>query len=166
MKYWKAAILFTIAFLIQASLLNLVSIGGVTPNLLLCLVVVFSFLYEDDRETIAYQEGKNSIIPYSAFYDKESNSFIVRLESANGEFDGKYYSPKKHMKLKVHMLYQDEVEKVLFNGSEVPFSFFKRNMKSKVISNENTSIDSDTVVVEFDYDSKEKAEIEICLLKK
>ena len=70
------------------------------------------------------------------------------------------------MKLKVHMLYQDEVEKVLFNGSEVPFSFFKRNMKSKVISNENTSIDSDTVVVEFDYDSKEKAEIEICLLKK
>ena len=122
-----------------------------------------SFLYEDDRETIAYQEGKNSIIPYSAFYDKESNSFIVRLESANGEFDGKYYSPKKHMKLKVHMLYQDEVEKVLFNGSEVPFSFFKRNMKSKVISNENTSIDSDTVVVEFDYDSKEKAEIEICL---
>lgn len=48
MKYWKAAILFTIAFLIQASLLNLVSIGGVTPNLLLCLVVVFSFLYEDE----------------------------------------------------------------------------------------------------------------------
>ena len=54
MKYWKAAILFTIAFLIQASLLNLVSIGGVTPNLLLCLVVVFSFLYEDELYGIIF----------------------------------------------------------------------------------------------------------------
>lgn len=54
MKYWKAAILFTIAILIQASLLNLVSIGGVTPNLLLCLVVVFSFLYEDELYGIIF----------------------------------------------------------------------------------------------------------------
>lgn len=125
-----------------------------------------SFLYEDDRETVAYQDGKNSIIPYSASFDKEKNSFIVRLGKAIGEFEGEYYSPKKHMKLKLHMLYQDEVEKVLCNDIEVPFSSFARNMKSKVILNENTSIDSETTIVEFDYDSKEEAHIEICLLKK
>ena len=48
MRYWKAAIAFAAAFLIQTSLLNLISIKGYTPNLLFCLVVVFSFLYEDE----------------------------------------------------------------------------------------------------------------------
>lgn len=48
MKYWKAGIFFLIAFFIQTSLLNIINIGGYTPNLLLCLVVIFSFLYEKD----------------------------------------------------------------------------------------------------------------------
>ncbi len=54
MKYWKAGIFFLIAFFIQTSLLNLISIGGYTPNLLLCLVVIFSFLYEKDMYGLVY----------------------------------------------------------------------------------------------------------------
>ena len=48
MRYWKAGIFFLIAFFIQTSLLNIINIGGYTSNLLLCLVVIFSFLYEKD----------------------------------------------------------------------------------------------------------------------
>lgn len=48
MKYWKAGLVCLAAFLVQASLLNLVSIAGYTPNLLLCMVVVLSFLYENE----------------------------------------------------------------------------------------------------------------------
>lgn len=40
MRYWKAGIFFLIAFFTQNSLLNMVNIGGYTPNLLLCLVVI------------------------------------------------------------------------------------------------------------------------------
>ena len=47
MNYWKAGIMFLIAFLIQTSLLNLVMIHGYTPHLILCLVIVLSFLYEN-----------------------------------------------------------------------------------------------------------------------
>lgn len=54
MKYWKAGIAFLVAFLIQTSLLNGISIGGYTPNLLLCLVIVFSFLYEEDMYGVVY----------------------------------------------------------------------------------------------------------------
>lgn len=54
MKYWKAGIIFLTAFLIQPSLLNMISIGGVTPNLLLCLVVIFSFIYEDKLYGVVY----------------------------------------------------------------------------------------------------------------
>ena len=48
MNYRKAIVLFEIAFLVQTSLLNVIMIKGYTPNLLLCLVVTLSFLYEDE----------------------------------------------------------------------------------------------------------------------
>ena len=54
MKSWKAGIFFLIAFFMQCSLLNMISIAGFTPNLLLCLTVVFSFLYEDQIYGLLY----------------------------------------------------------------------------------------------------------------
>ena len=54
MKSWKAGIFFLIAFFIQCSFLNVISIAGFTPNLLLCLVVVFSFLYEEQIYGLLY----------------------------------------------------------------------------------------------------------------
>ena len=49
MKIRIAALLFTGAFLIQGSLLNLFAVMGVTPNLLLCLVITLTLLYDTDR---------------------------------------------------------------------------------------------------------------------
>ena len=43
-----------IAFLIQPSLLNMINIGGYTPNLLLCLVVIFSFIYEEEMYGVVF----------------------------------------------------------------------------------------------------------------
>lgn len=57
MRYWKAGAAFVVAFLIQTSLLNIISIKGYTPNLLLCLVIVFSFLYEDGLYGIVFGAG-------------------------------------------------------------------------------------------------------------
>ena len=54
MKYKYAACLFLIAFIIQTTLMNMISIAGVTPNLLLCLVVIFSFLYDDKNHGIVF----------------------------------------------------------------------------------------------------------------
>ena len=48
MKFWKAGLVFLIAFLIQPSLLNMINIGGYTPNLLLCLTVIFTFVYGEE----------------------------------------------------------------------------------------------------------------------
>ena len=48
MKYRYAICLFSVALIIQTTLMNIFSIYGITPNLLLCLVVIFSFLYNDN----------------------------------------------------------------------------------------------------------------------
>ncbi len=49
MNYKLATLFFFLAFICQASLLNIVSIFGATPNMILCLVIVFSFLYDQDN---------------------------------------------------------------------------------------------------------------------
>lgn len=47
MKYWKAGLMFLIAYILQCSLLNVVAIGGYTPNLMLVCAIVITFLYGD-----------------------------------------------------------------------------------------------------------------------
>jgi rod shape-determining protein MreD len=39
--------IFLAAFIAQSSLLRYIAVQGVSPNLLLCLVIVFAFLYEE-----------------------------------------------------------------------------------------------------------------------
>ena len=63
MKSWKAGIFFLIAFFIQCSFLNVFSIAVYTPNLLLCLVIVFSFLYEEQIYGLLYG------VLFGVFYD-------------------------------------------------------------------------------------------------
>lgn len=49
MKYRYAICMFMAAFVIQTTLMNIVGVFGVTPNLLLCLVVIFSFLFDENN---------------------------------------------------------------------------------------------------------------------
>lgn len=54
MRYLKAGAAFLVAFLMQGSLLNMISIAGHTPNLILGLVVILSFLYEKELYGMFY----------------------------------------------------------------------------------------------------------------
>lgn len=51
MKYRYAIIALAVAFLLQGSVLNLIAVFGITPNLILCLVTGFAFLYESSYFT-------------------------------------------------------------------------------------------------------------------
>lgn len=47
MSYRKAVLIYGIALVFQFSLLNIFSINGVTPNLILCLMIFIIFKYDD-----------------------------------------------------------------------------------------------------------------------
>lgn len=47
MKIWKIGLTFLIAFLFQSGLVNIFSLWGRTPNVILALAIVYSFLYEN-----------------------------------------------------------------------------------------------------------------------
>ena len=46
MKYKFSFLFFLIAFILQSTVFNHFGIFGMSPNLVLCMVVIFSFLYE------------------------------------------------------------------------------------------------------------------------
>lgn len=45
MKYGYSFLIFLMAFILQSTIMNHFSIFQMSPNLILCLVVIFSFLY-------------------------------------------------------------------------------------------------------------------------
>lgn len=47
MKSWKVGLYFLVAFILQSGLVNIFALWGRTPNLILALVVIFSFLYDN-----------------------------------------------------------------------------------------------------------------------
>ncbi|WP_027398125.1 rod shape-determining protein MreD [Anaerovorax odorimutans] len=46
MKYFIAFVIFLLGFVLQSTLLNNISILAITPNIILCLVIIFTFLYD------------------------------------------------------------------------------------------------------------------------
>lgn|GEM_PF-310172 len=46
MRYRTSLIVFLAAFILQSTVMNHFRVFGMSPNLILCLVVIFSFLYE------------------------------------------------------------------------------------------------------------------------
>ena len=47
MSYKKAALLYSVAFLLQFSFMNLCSVLGVAPNLILCLMLFITYRYNE-----------------------------------------------------------------------------------------------------------------------
>ncbi len=79
MRYWKAGLFFLIAFIVQPTVLNTISIKGYTPNLLLCLVILFSFLYEDKIYGIVYGTAFGILydVIYSSVIGPTVISFVI-----------------------------------------------------------------------------------------
>ena len=53
MKIYKVIIVFLLALILQVSLLNLIAILDITPNLILCSVLIFTALYDEEIRVIA-----------------------------------------------------------------------------------------------------------------
>lgn len=49
MKYRSAFIFFLVGFLLQSTLVQNFNVRGVTPNFLLCLTILFGFLYQGNQ---------------------------------------------------------------------------------------------------------------------
>ena len=78
MRYYLAIPLFLLAFLFQTTMLWRIPIAGYSPNLLLCMVVVFSFIYQERYGLIlGIAFGLLLDISTSLFLSVQTLSFVV-----------------------------------------------------------------------------------------
>lgn len=54
MSFKKVTILFALAFIFQLTIVNIFSINSTGPNLVFCLMVIITFLYEDGYRSIPF----------------------------------------------------------------------------------------------------------------
>ena len=54
MKYRYSFLIFLAAIMVQGNILNTVAIFNITPNLILCLAVMFSFLYNNEYHGVVF----------------------------------------------------------------------------------------------------------------
>ncbi|MEG0291987.1 MAG: rod shape-determining protein MreD [Anaerovoracaceae bacterium] len=62
MSYKKCTVMFLIALILQLSLVNVISVFGIVPNLILCLVLIFSFLYDDGIKCLGFAVASGLIL--------------------------------------------------------------------------------------------------------
>lgn len=122
------------------------------------------YLYEDDRETVAYKSGLYRTSNYSMSYDKEKNSYLIRLDKTTGEFQSDRYSlSKRDATIKLH-LEEEEIDKVLLNGKEVSY---KKLMRKKNLlpfnADKLASPDMKVIIVDFRQNVNQDYTIEIKL---
>lgn len=79
MKYFWSFLMFLICTVIQGNLINLIEIFNITPNLILCLVVMFSFLYNGEYHGIIWGTffGLVSDIIYMPYTGVSSLAYFV-----------------------------------------------------------------------------------------
>ena len=120
------------------------------------------YLYEDDGETTAYQQGAFSISPYSAQYSVKDNAFVINFGAAEGCFEGERFVKRREVKLKYHILQGADVARVSINGKEAPF---KRWAKENVfpLNTENFAPDGETITVDFSMEREKSYEIKVYL---
>ena len=121
------------------------------------------YLYEDDGETTAYQQGAFSKSGYRANYREEENAFVLRFDAAEGSFAGERFVKKRQVMLKYHCLKgAGSVARVCVNGKELPV---KRTAQAEVfpLGTQSAAPDGATVTVEFEMERSQNYEVKFYL---
>jgi len=106
------------------------------------------FIYEDDRKTIAYQDGINRLTNYRTYYDSNDNSCNIIISPSIGNFEDDIRDRK--ILFKYHLLNGcNKVTKVLINGEEIEFKIKNKNSKLYPFNEKESSPTSKVLV--FDY---------------
>lgn len=106
-----------------------------------------SYLYEDDKTTVAYKDGAVRISPFTAEYDDVKGCFRLTLGKGEGAYsDG---VKTRNVTVKYHLLKgADKIGKVTVDGVERAYTVTPKTDKVQPFTTELSSRDSDTLIVE------------------
>lgn len=122
------------------------------------------FLYEDDTETTAYEHGEYRTTPYEAFYDRETNAYVVRFGEAHGSFQGAKAFPAREITVRLHLATcGGSVQNVTVNGSNAEYCKQKRDAGAFPFAADGGARDGDLIAVTFRTETDQRCEVRFCL---
>ena len=68
------------------------------------------FLYEDDRETDAYKNGKYRKTYYHTSYDGNQKAYGLSISNAEGDFAGRFAGKRRTLRIRCHELLGERVK--------------------------------------------------------
>lgn len=121
-------------------------------------------LYEDDTETTAYERGEYRTTPYEAFYDRETNAYVVRFGEAQGSFQGAKAFPAREITVRLHLATcGGSVQNVTVNGGNAEYRKLKRDTGAFPFAAEGGARDGDLIAVTFRAETDQRCEVRFCL---
>lgn len=125
------------------------------------------YVYEDDNETEAYKKGEFRKTPYSAHFDKEQNSFIIKIGKAVGEYEAESQYRKRNAIFRYHLMkgFRD-VDAVYVNGKKVKTNLYHCRISAMPFASERKNYpDSATISYAFTQDLHNEYVIEVRMKK-
>jgi len=101
------------------------------------------FLYEDDRETDAYKNGKYRKTYYHTSYDGNQKAYGLSISNAEGDFAGRFAGKRRTLRIRCHELLGERVKQVLINGRKQTFERILKSKEAKVFGTAGAAPDSD-----------------------
>jgi len=101
------------------------------------------FLYEDDRETDAYKNGKYRKTYYHTSYDGNQKAYGLSISNAEGDFAGRFAGKRRTLRIRCHELLGERVKQVLINGRKQIFERILKSKEAKVFGTAGAAPDSD-----------------------
>lgn len=122
-------------------------------------------LYEDDTKTVAYRDGQFRTTELSMHCDREKRTVTVRIDAANGTFEGKRASDVREWNIRVHKNPGwGNLRLVTVNGERIPAGNIRRSATdSSVVPFAFCGAAADGDVWEFPVSGRVDTEYEIGL---
>jgi hypothetical protein len=123
------------------------------------------FIYEDDRESLAYTKGIYRLSKYEVKMDSDKRTSMIHFASSCGEYHGDKLF-KRRILLKIELIegYR-HVDGIYLNGKPLSFEVIKRDDGAFPLSFGKESPLADVAATSFEFDILRGADIEVAFSK-
>lgn len=122
------------------------------------------YIYEDDTITTGYKNGEYRIQKYDLSYDQNENALVVKLNKAEGEFEGNRCFDERKVYYRCHLLNGfNDINSVELNNQRVDFKELRKNSKNYPFNFKESTPDGKILIVESSLSIKEDNVLKIYL---
>ena len=122
-------------------------------------------LYEDDGETLAYQDGAYRTTAYRAYFDEQERAYVLEFDRACGSFKGERACARREVTVRVHCL-GERFGHAALNGKWLAFERIGKNPSAFPLAAEGGARDGDVIIASFMENAENAYQIKLYLAER